>query len=117
SEMKAHVVIMSYDSAKDNDTRLRFSKTKWAGLVVDEAQALKNDNNTLYKALHALRIDFKLLLTGTPLQNNKRELFNLLQFIEPSMNAERLDEQFAQITSENLPELHNLIRPYFLRRT
>ena len=115
--MKAHVVIMSYDSAKDNDTRLRFSNTKWAGLVVDEAQALKNDENTLYKALSALRIQFKLLLTGTPLQNNKRELFNLLQFINPSVRAERLDEQFAQITSENLPELHRLIRPYFLRRT
>ncbi|KAK3301332.1 uncharacterized protein B0H64DRAFT_438415 [Chaetomium fimeti] len=115
--MKAHVVIMSYDSAKDNETRLRFANTKWAGLVVDEAQALKNDENTLYRALSALRIQFKLLLTGTPLQNNKRELFNLLQFINPTVRAERLDEQFAQITSENLPELHRLIRPYFLRRT
>ncbi|KAK4153914.1 PHD/FYVE-zinc-finger like domain-containing protein [Chaetomidium leptoderma] len=116
-DMKAHVVIMSYDSAKDNDTRLRFANTKWAGLIVDEAQALKNDENTLYRALNALRIPFKLLLTGTPLQNNKRELFNLLQFIDPSMRAERLDEEFAQITSENLPQLHELIRPYFLRRT
>lgn len=116
-EMKAHVVIMSYDSVKDNDTRSRFSSTKWAGLIVDEAQALKNDENTLYRALTALRIPFKLLLTGTPLQNNKRELFNLLQFINPSMKAEHLDEQFAQITSENLPQLHDLIRPYFLRRT
>ncbi|KAH6845042.1 PHD/FYVE-zinc-finger like domain-containing protein [Chaetomium sp. MPI-CAGE-AT-0009] len=116
-DLKAHVVIMSYDSAKDNDTRLRFTNTKWAGLVVDEAQALKNDENTLYRALSALRIQFKLLLTGTPMQNNKRELFNLLQFINPSVRAERLDEQFAQITSENLPELHRLIRPYFLRRT
>jgi superfamily II DNA or RNA helicase len=116
-DMKAHVVIMSYDSAKDNDTRLLFSGTKWAGLVVDEAQALKDNENNLYRALSALRIPFKLLLTGTPLQNNKRELFNLLQFVDPSMKAERLDEQFEQITSENLPELHNLIRPYFLRRT
>jgi len=116
-ELKAHVVIMSYDSAKDNETRLRFASTKWAGLVVDEAQALKNDENTLYRALNALRIQFKLLLTGTPLQNNKRELFNLVQFIDPAQKAERLDEQFAQITSENLPQLHDLIRPYFLRRT
>ncbi|KAK4104247.1 hypothetical protein N658DRAFT_248465 [Parathielavia hyrcaniae] len=116
-EMKAHVVIMSYDSAKDSDTRSRFSGTKWAGLVVDEAQALKNDENNLYRALNSLRIPFKLLLTGTPLQNNKRELFNLLQFVDPSMRAERLDEKFGEITSSNLPELHNLIRPYFLRRT
>ncbi|KXX81803.1 Chromatin remodeling factor mit1 [Madurella mycetomatis] len=116
-ELKAHVVIMSYDSAKDNETRSRFSATKWAGLIVDEAQALKNDENTLYKALNALRIPFKLLLTGTPLQNNKRELFNLIQFIEPSMKAEQLDQEFAQVSSENIGKLHELIRPYFLRRT
>ncbi|KAL1839697.1 hypothetical protein VTJ49DRAFT_1234 [Mycothermus thermophilus] len=90
---------------------------KWAGMIVDEAQALKNDGNSLYRALNQMRVPFKLLLTGTPLQNNKRELFNLLQFIDPAMNAEKLDEQFANITSENLPDLHNLIRPYFLRRT
>lgn len=116
-ELKAHVVIMSYDSAKDNETRSRFSATKWAGLIVDEAQALKNDENTLYKALNTLRIPFKLLLTGTPLQNNKRELFNLIQFIEPSMKAEQLDQEFAQVSSENIGKLHELIRPYFLRRT
>ncbi|KAL2157372.1 hypothetical protein VTH06DRAFT_6190 [Thermothelomyces fergusii] len=117
-EMRAHVVIMSYESAKDGETRARFGGTRWAGLVVDEAQALKNDENTLYRALQALRVPFKLLLTGTPLQNNKRELFNLLQFIDPSsFRADELDRQFAQITSENLPELHGLIRPYFLRRT
>ncbi|KAK3988641.1 putative Chromodomain-helicase-DNA-binding protein [Cladorrhinum sp. PSN332] len=116
-DMKAHVVIMSYDSAKDTDTKSRFGSVKWAGLIVDEAQALKNDENGLYKALHVLNIPFKLLLTGTPLQNNKRELFNLLQFIDPEKKAEELDERFANITSENLPELHEIIRPYFLRRT
>ncbi|KAK4168921.1 PHD/FYVE-zinc-finger like domain-containing protein [Cladorrhinum sp. PSN259] len=116
-DMKAHVVIMSYDSAKDTETKSRFSSVKWAGLIVDEAQALKNDENGLYKALHVLNIPFKLLLTGTPLQNNKRELFNLLQFIDPEKKAEELDEKFADITSENLPQLHEIIRPYFLRRT
>ncbi|KAK0728444.1 PHD/FYVE-zinc-finger like domain-containing protein [Lasiosphaeria miniovina] len=116
-DLKAHVVIMSYDSAKGPDTRRRFAGVKWAGLVVDEAQALKNPENTLYKALNDMNIQFKLLLTGTPLQNNKRELFNLLQFVDPSIRAEKLDERFAEITKENLPELHELIRPYFLRRT
>nr|CAE76132.1 related to helicase-DNA-binding protein [Neurospora crassa] len=116
-DMKAHVVIMSYDSIKDTDTRSRFNSVKWAGLIVDEAQALKNDENSLYKALSVMNIPFKLLLTGTPLQNNKRELFNLLQFIDPKLKAEELDEEFKDITKENLPKLHELIRPYFLRRT
>lgn len=51
------------------------------------------------------------------MQNNKKELFTLLQFIDPKNNAEALDAQYDELTKENLPELHDLIRPYFLRRT
>ena len=117
-EMKAHVVIMSYDSIKDTETRHKFSSVKWAGMVIDEAQALKNDENALYKALSVYTVPFKLLLTGTPLQNNKRELFNLLQFVDKKIfDAASLDEKFAEITKENLGDLHKLIQPYFLRRT
>ena len=115
--MKAHVVIMSYDSAQDPQTKLNFASVKWAGLVVDEGQRLKNDQGLLYLALRAMRIPFRLLLTGTPLQNNKKELFNLLQFIDETQNAAGLDEEFAVLNKDNLPELHEKIRPYFLRRT
>ena len=54
-------------------------------------------------------------MQGTPLQNNKRELFNLLQFLDESVNAADLDEEYAVLTKENIPDLHELIRPYFLR--
>lgn len=116
-EMKAHVVIMSYDSAQDDHTRSLFRSVQWIGMIVDEGQRLKNDENLLYGALRAMRVPWRLLLTGTPLQNNKRELFNLLQFIDPSKNAERLDEQYAELTKDNIGELHEMIKPYFLRRT
>lgn len=116
-DMKAHVVVMSYDSAQDPETKAAFKSINWVGLVVDEGQRLKNDENLLYGALRSMRVPWRLLLTGTPLQNNKRELFNLLQFIDPSKNAARLDEQYNEVTSENISELHELIKPYFLRRT
>ncbi|ROV96820.1 hypothetical protein VMCG_07894 [Cytospora schulzeri] len=116
-EMKAHVVVMSYDSAQDDNTKNLFKTVSWIGLVVDEGQRLKNDENLLYGALRSMRVPWRLLLTGTPLQNNKRELFNLLQFIDPSKNAARLDEQFAELTKDNISGLHDMIRPYFLRRT
>lgn len=116
-EMKAHVVVMSYDSAQDPETRILFKNVNWIGLVVDEGQRLKNDENLLYGALRAMRFPWRLLLTGTPLQNNKRELFNLLQFIDPSKNAAHLDEQYKDMTAENIKELHAMIQPYFLRRT
>lgn len=116
-EMKAHVVVMSYDSAQDPETRSLFKHINWVGLIVDEGQRLKNDENLLYSALRAMRLPWRLLLTGTPLQNNKRELFNLLQFIDPSKNAGRLDEEYSELTAENIPRLQDMIRPYFLRRT
>ncbi|UNI20583.1 hypothetical protein JDV02_006655 [Purpureocillium takamizusanense] len=117
SDMKAHVVIMSYDSAQDPKTKVLFKNVHWTGLVVDEGQRLKNDQSLLYLALRAMRIPFRLLLTGTPLQNNKRELFNLLQFIDTSQDAASLDEEYAVLDKDTLPRLHEKIRPYFLRRT
>ncbi|KAK2065437.1 SNF2 family domain-containing protein [Colletotrichum caudatum] len=115
--IKAHVVVMSYDSAQDDRTKHKFSSVQWAGLVVDEGQRLKNDKSLLYTALRSMRFPFRLLLTGTPLQNNKRELFNLLQFIDPTQDAARLDEEFQELDGQNLPELHSRIKQYFLRRT
>lgn len=117
TDMKAHVVIMSYDSAQDPRTGALFKPVHWVGLVVDEGQRLKNDQNLLYRALRVMRIPFRLLLTGTPLQNNKRELFNLLQFIDETQDAASLDAEYAVLDKETLPKLHEKIRPYFLRRT
>lgn len=117
SDMRAHIVVTSYDAPVDDHSRQFFHKIKWQGLIVDEGQRLKNDKNLLYSALTSLKIPFQILMTGTPLQNNKRELFNLLQFLDKTINAEELDEKYAELTNDNIPELHELIRPYFLRRT
>lgn len=132
SDMRAHVVVTSYDAPVDEHSKSFFQKVQWAGLIVDEGQRLKNDKNLLYRALSSLKVPFRVLLTGsssnlllhsfakgstgTPLQNNKRELFNLLQFLDTTLNAAQLDEKFANLTNEDLAHLHKLIRPFFLRR-
>ncbi|RDL37854.1 p-loop containing nucleoside triphosphate hydrolase [Venustampulla echinocandica] len=116
SDLRAHVVITSYEAPVDEQSRSFFRRIKWAGLIVDEGQRLKNDANLLYSALKAMKVPFQMLLTGTPLQNNKRELFNLLQFLDASVDAAQLDEEYQELTKENLPELHELIRPFFLRQ-
>lgn len=117
TDMRAHVVIMSYDSAQDPKTKTLFKSVRWTGLVVDEGQRLKNDQNLLYLALRSMKIPFRLLLTGTPLQNNKRELFNLLQFIDDTQDAAALDLEYQVLDKETLPKLLEKIRPFFLRRT
>lgn len=119
NQMMAHIVVMSFQSAVDISTRGRFSSVKWAGLVVDEAHSLKNDANNLPKALKAMKIPFSLLLTGTPLQNNKKELFTLMQFVDRSIDAVALDDKYSEdnLTKESIVELHDMIRPHFMRRT
>ncbi|KAF3491762.1 chromatin remodeling factor [Arthroderma uncinatum] len=116
-ELRCHIVVTSYESMVEEKTKKIFSSIPWAGLVVDEGHRLKNDKNLLYEALLKLNVPFKLLLTGTPLQNNIRELFNILQFCDRSHNAAALEEEFRDITNENVNKLHNMIRPFFLRRT
>ncbi|KAJ5638067.1 hypothetical protein N7490_007946 [Penicillium lividum] len=118
SRLSCHVVIASYESMIDDEAKRVLSRVRWAGLVVDEGQRLKNDRSQLYERLASMKFDFKVLLTGTPLQNNIRELFNLLQFLDPiAHKAEALEEKFGELTSENIRALHKLINPYFLRRT
>ncbi|OJD11202.1 hypothetical protein AJ78_07978, partial [Emergomyces pasteurianus Ep9510] len=117
-DLRCHIVVTSYDAMVDDKARRLFSKIPWAGLVVDEGQRLKNDKNQLYEALTRIHFPFKVLLTGTPLQNNIRELFNIIQFCDVSRNAEALEQQYGgDLTKETLAELHDMIRPYFLRRT
>jgi chromodomain-helicase-DNA-binding protein 4 len=116
-DLRAHIVITSYESVVEEKARQNLQKVAWAGLVVDEGQRLKNEKNLLYDNLSKMRFPFKVLLTGTPLQNNARELFNLLQFLDPKINAAAMDAKYETLTKENVPELHDLIRPFFLRRT
>jgi len=115
-ELKCHIVVTSYQTPVDDGSILK--SVPWQALVVDEGQRLKSEDSLLYKALSNFKISHKVLLTGTPLQNNTRELFNLLQFLDPVQNkAEQLEAEFGEITKENLLKLHELIKPYFLRRT
>ncbi|CAI7677127.1 unnamed protein product [Penicillium discolor] len=113
-----HVVIASYESMADDGAKRVLSSVNWAGLVVDEGQRLKNDKTLLYERLRRMKFGFKLLLTGTPLQNNIRELFNLVQFIDPTCNAEQLEARYGgALDKEDIRELHDMIRPFLLRRT
>ncbi|KAG8529480.1 uncharacterized protein KY384_006117 [Bacidia gigantensis] len=116
-DLRCHVVVTSYDAAQDGEFRQVFRGVRWQGLIVDEGQRLKNDKSILYGSLNALRAPFKVLLTGTPLQNNARELFNLLQFLDPSQDAEKMDEHYMDLDAEKVKELHEKLKPVFLRRT
>ncbi|KAF4550351.1 Chromatin remodeling factor mit1-like protein [Elsinoe fawcettii] len=116
-ELKAHIVVTSYDAAADEGNKRFFRNVPWQALIVDEGQRLKSDKTILYNALLSLKVPFRILLTGTPLQNNARELFNLLQFLDENHNAAQLEAEYENLDNEKVAKLHDMIRPFFLRRT
>jgi len=108
--LKCHIVVTSYTTPVADSSILR--RIPWQVLIVDEGQCLKNDKAQLYTELKKYGSNtHKVLLSGTPLQNNPRELFNMLQFINPKeMKAQELEDEFGIPTVENVPKLHSLIR-------
>ena len=117
------IIVTSYEMAICEVNFLR--RFSWKYIVVDEGHRLKNKDCRLFKELSSLDTQNKLLLTGTPLQNNLKELWSLLNFILPDVfgnltdfeswfdfNASSADEQRDMVVKK----LHSLLRPFLLRR-
>jgi len=117
---KFHVLLTSYNMICQDDSFLK--RPFWEVLVVDEAQRLKNSASKLSQVLSGFRTGYKLLLTGTPLQNNLQELYVLLNFLNPEQftKEQDLSSQFGDgdsITKEQqVTQLHKLLAPHMLRR-
>lgn len=77
--IKFHVLLTSYELICIDAATL--GSVEWQILVVDEAHRLKNNQSKFFRILNSYKINYKLLLTGTPLQNNLEELFHLLNFM------------------------------------
>lgn len=100
-----------------------FAGREFATIVLDEAQAFKNRNTKRSRAVMNLQGDFRLLTTGTPIENHLGELWNLFNFINPGLlgTYEFFQERFAVPIERNNDEvarrtLHRLITPFVLRR-
>ncbi|XP_016372350.1 SWI/SNF-related matrix-associated actin-dependent regulator of chromatin subfamily A containing DEAD/H box 1A-like [Sinocyclocheilus rhinocerous] len=81
-----NIIVSTYNLTIGNDhDRSLFRKLRLKYAVFDEGHMLKNMNSQRYRHLMAINAEHRLLLTGTPLQNNLLELMSLLNFIMPSM--------------------------------
>ncbi|XP_058078110.1 ISWI chromatin-remodeling complex ATPase CHR11-like isoform X2 [Magnolia sinica] len=117
---KFDVCVTSYEMAiKEKTTLRRFS---WRYVIIDEAHRIKNENSLLSKTMRLYNTNYRLLITGTPVQNNLHELWSLLNFLLPEIfsSAETFDEWF-QISADNdqhevVQQLHKVLRPFLLRR-
>lgn len=130
---KFNVLVTSYDYILADADFLK--NIRWQVLAVDEAHRLKNRESQLYIKLNSFGVPCRVLITGTPIQNNLAELSALLDFLNPGKvlideelellstadhkdaGDEQQDEARRQKTQEKLRELHAAIAPYILRRT
>nr|KAF6314013.1 SWI/SNF related, matrix associated, actin dependent regulator of chromatin, subfamily a, member 1 [Pipistrellus kuhlii] len=99
-----------------------FKKFHWRYLVIDEAHRIKNEKSKLSEIVREFKSTNRLLLTGTPLQNNLHELWALLNFLLPDAfnSAEDFDSWFDTkncLGDQKLVErLHTVLKPFLLRR-
>lgn len=115
--VKFDVLLTSYELVSKDKGCL--SSIGWAAIVVDEAHRIKNDFSLFYRCLSSYSAQYKLLLTGTPLQNNLEELFYLLHFLSPNKfeDLEDFQREFTDVSKEDqVRKLHEMLAPHMLRR-
>ncbi len=102
----------------------QYAGVAWGGLVLDEAQQVKNHRGKTYQAVRCLDAGFRLALTGTPIENRLSELWALLSIVAPGLypDPRRFTEQVASPVEkrgdqEALARFRRRIRPFLLRRT
>ena len=94
----------------------------WDALVLDEAQSIKNPDSQVARAAFGLKANFRLALSGTPLENRLEELWSLMHFTNPGLLGGRrhFQDKVAQPIADGRPEaaegLRRRIRPFVLRR-
>lgn len=122
-----HVLITSYQLIVSDVAY--FQKMWWQYMILDEAQAIKSSQSSRWKTLLGLHCRNRLLLTGTPIQNNMQELWALLHFIMPTLfdSHEEFSEWFSKdieshaqsntkLNETQLKRLHMILKPFMLRR-
>lgn len=128
------VIVTTYNLAAGNKYDVAFLRNSEFNVVVyDEGHMLKNSMSERFNKLMKIRGNFRLLLTGTPLQNNLRELMSLLEFIMPSLFISKKEslasifKQKAKTTDDNqghnpllvqnaINRAKTMMKPFILRR-
>ena len=119
---KADIVLISYHNLLTDINRLK--KLTFNYIILDESQHIKNPDSQRYKAVNLLRSRNRIILTGTPIENNTMDLFAQLSFIVPGLLGNR--KYFKDVYTTPIDAFHDRkrknilkekIKPFILRRT
>ncbi|KAI0853272.1 SWI/SNF family of DNA-dependent ATPase [Daldinia vernicosa] len=116
---KFDVCITSYEMILREKAHLK--KFAWEYIIIDEAHRIKNEESSLSQVIRLFNSRNRLLITGTPLQNNLHELWALLNFLLPDVfgDSEAFDQWFSGQDADSevvVEQLHKVLRPFLLRR-
>ena len=118
------LLICSYGLLQQEDVIQLLAKVQWETIILDEAQAIKNFATKRSQAAMELKGNFKVITTGTPVENHLGELWNLFRFINPGLlgSLESFNQRFAfpiekYGDKQARNHLKKLIQPFLLRRT
>ena len=118
---QADVVVTSYSLLVRDYAIVR--ETAWAGLVLDEAQAIKNPDTQVARAVRSLGARRRVALTGTPIENTVQDVWSIEEFLNPTFlgDRKRFQERFVQPLAANEQSaagkrLRHALEPFVLRR-
>lgn len=116
---KFDVCVTSYEMILREKSHLK--KFAWEYIIIDEAHRIKNEESSLAQIIRVFNSRNRLLITGTPLQNNLHELWALLNFLLPDVfgDSEAFDSWFSSQSEDQdtvVQQLHRVLRPFLLRR-
>ena len=119
---RADAVVTTYALLRIDSAR--YCALQWSGLILDEAQSVKNHQSRVYQCARRLPAQFKLAITGTPMENNLMELWSLLSITAPGLfpSPARFGEYYVRPIerrgqTELLARLRRRIKPLVKRRT
>eukprot|EP01028_Stygiella_incarcerata_P002171 TRINITY_DN140_c1_g2_i1.p1 TRINITY_DN140_c1_g2~~TRINITY_DN140_c1_g2_i1.p1 ORF type:complete len:1443 (+),score=449.71 TRINITY_DN140_c1_g2_i1:144-4472(+) len=113
-----HVLLTTYEIVR-MDVQI-LEEIRWNLLCVDEAHRLKNEDSATREAMMAMRTNATLFITGTPFQNNLKELWALLNFLDSDVfpSFEKFESTYGDVLHNDkaVYQLHKDLAPYVLRR-
>ncbi|KAH3745100.1 snf2 family dna-dependent atpase [Pelomyxa schiedti] len=116
-----NVMLTTYTVCQRKGDKHFLSKLPWTYVILDEAQNIKNAVSKRFTSLVKIPSKRRLLLTGTPLQNNLKELWTLLQFLMPTLFEGPRDDLFKLLSlksqsEKNTQRIKSILAPFMLRR-